>query len=354
MAKKNTNNKSKGKKAKTNKKENVPTNNNQEKKPIVKQGNVGRPPKLVLRFSSYAWQKLLWFRDKGNVNQSGHEIGGYGITLPSDPLAVIDFITIEQDVSAARVAFREDAIMQHLEDMIELNIEPRNCARVWIHTHPQGMSASPSSTDETTFATTFGGAAWAVMFILNQTGDTTTRIRWKEPPNDIEITCSLDWTLPSKSSDFEAWEKEFDAHMFKEAPYVHSNMNNYSSLYRPPHNGHGYYANKSWNQKNQSWETKGGVGQESFPFPETTKSNKSIGFNRTKYDLQYDAIEDLYHYNLAPEILLELEKMDDKTQEQALDLLKEDKEICVVEGELHYYVYEEDNTQEEKETNNDI
>ena len=44
-----------------------------------------------LRFSPYAWGKLLYLRDRGET-----EIGGFGLSAADDPLLIHDILTVKQ------------------------------------------------------------------------------------------------------------------------------------------------------------------------------------------------------------------------------------------------------------------
>ncbi len=63
-----------------------------------------------LRFSPYAWAKLLFLRDRGPT-----EIGGFGITAANDPLYVLDFQTIPQAATSATIALDDSAVADYLD-----------------------------------------------------------------------------------------------------------------------------------------------------------------------------------------------------------------------------------------------
>src|ERR1035437_2320777 len=113
-------------------------NGQQKERPAPRR--VRRPAQPVLRFTPYAWAKLLFFRDAGDT-----EIGGFGITriTGEDLLLVQDFVTVKQGDTAVTVAFDDDAVADFYEDQVDLGRRPEQFSRVWIHSHP-GASASPS------------------------------------------------------------------------------------------------------------------------------------------------------------------------------------------------------------------
>src|SRR6056297_1381885 len=143
-------------------------------KPNRSSSPVARRPQL--RFSPYAWAKLLFLRDLGPT-----EIGGFGISDHDDLLLVTDFVMVRQQCTAVTVAFDDEAVADFFDDQVNVGREPEQFARIWIHTHP-GESARPSGTYEATFRRCFGQADWAVMFILAEGGETYARFRCNVGP----------------------------------------------------------------------------------------------------------------------------------------------------------------------------
>src|SRR5436189_4496949 len=95
----------------------------------------------TLRFSPYAWAKLLFLRDRGQT-----EIGGFGIAREGDPLLIEDVALVRQLCTAVTVKFDDLAVADFFDEQIDLGRRPEQFARVWIHTHP-GDSPLPSLTD---------------------------------------------------------------------------------------------------------------------------------------------------------------------------------------------------------------
>jgi len=100
------------------------------------------PRGTTLRFSPTAWAKLLYFRD-----QSGNEVGGFGITDPDDLLFVQEFVTVKQEVTCVSVRFEDEAVGEFFDRQVDLGRKPEQFARIWLHSHP-GDSPEPSATDE--------------------------------------------------------------------------------------------------------------------------------------------------------------------------------------------------------------
>ena len=120
----------------------------------------------VLRFSAIAWMKMMHCRDSYE-----EEIAAYAVSSSEDLLEVIDVWIPRQQVSIGSFEFDSESITESIERMfIEKQIEPLRCSRIWIHTHPSGVSG-PSGTDEDTFNKIFGYFTWSVMVIFPKNCD---------------------------------------------------------------------------------------------------------------------------------------------------------------------------------------
>lgn len=158
----------------------------------------------ALRFSPYAWAKLLYLRDRGDT-----EVGGFGITRPDDLLFVEDVRLVRQWCSSVTVEFDDEAVADFFDQQVDSGRRPEEFARVWLHTHP-GNSPRPSGTDEATFERCFGTADWAVMFVLARGGATYARLRFGVGPGgQTEIPVQVDFQPPFPGSDHAAWEAEY-------------------------------------------------------------------------------------------------------------------------------------------------
>ena len=169
--------------------------------------------KPVLRYTPWAWAKLVYLRDLGNT-----EIGGFGITPADDLLLVEDVVLVPQRCSAITVVFDDDAVADYFDQQIDLGRKPEQFARVWVHSHP-GSSARPSQTDEATFRRVFGRCDWAVMAILARGGQTYARLRFSTGPGaSLAIGNRVDYRRPFAASDFDQWAAEYEACVQPEAP----------------------------------------------------------------------------------------------------------------------------------------
>lgn len=158
----------------------------------------------VLRFSPYAWAKLLYFRDKGRT-----EIGGFGITEANDLLYITDFITVKQNVTAISVSFDDNAVADYFEAQVDVGRKPEQFARIWVHSHP-GDSPEPSLTDEDTFKRVFGTCEWAIMFVLAQDDSAYARLSFNTGPKiQITLPVKIDYTKEFKGTEIEVWDKEY-------------------------------------------------------------------------------------------------------------------------------------------------
>src|SRR5688572_25265380 len=102
-----------------------------------------------LRFTPYAWAKLLYIRDLGDT-----EVSFFGLSHKDDLGLVIDVLMVPQECTYAYTEFKEEAITKFFEEMVDLGWHPEEFGRIWCHTHP-GNSAKPSQTDEDTLVREF-------------------------------------------------------------------------------------------------------------------------------------------------------------------------------------------------------
>lgn len=183
--------------------------------PIVEKPPPTKPPptwrsrlrearRPALRFTPLAWAKLLFLRDRGPT-----EVGGFGLSTSDDLLLIEDVRMVTQFCTSVTVQFADDAIADFYDAQVDRGLTPARFGRVWIHTHP-GDSAQPSFQDEETFARSFGGSDWAVMFILAQGGQTYARLRFNVGPGgEVLLPVELDFTRAFGATDTEAWDAEY-------------------------------------------------------------------------------------------------------------------------------------------------
>lgn len=165
----------------------------------------------TLRFSPFAWSKLLYLRDYGDT-----EVGGFGISPIDDLLFIEDIQLVRQVCSWAHVAFDDAAVADFFDEQVDAGRTPEQFARVWIHTHP-GSCPQPSTVDEETFTRVFGPSSWAIMFILARGGRTYTRLRFNDGPGaETEIRDEVSYAKPFAAGDQEAWEQEYLANVRRE------------------------------------------------------------------------------------------------------------------------------------------
>ena len=159
----------------------------------------------TLRFTPYAWAKLLFLRDAGET-----EVGGFGISAADDLLLVEDFCLVDQRCTIATVELADDAVANYFDAHVDEGLRPEQFGRIWIHTHP-GSSPTPSGTDETTFARAFGAADWAVMFILARGGESYARLRFGVGPGgEMLLPVAVDFQTSFPPSNEAAWEGEYE------------------------------------------------------------------------------------------------------------------------------------------------
>jgi len=172
-------------------------------------------PNPVLRFTPYAWGKLLFMR-----NRSEMEVGGFGITSRDNLLLVEDLILPKQKVSCGGVDFDDEGIRDYFNQMVDQDREPEQFGRIFIHTHP-GNSPSPSSTDEETFLQVFGRCSWAIMFILARNDDVYTRLTFTAGPGlSHKIEVEVDYQTSFSGSNSKEWTTHYQENISKKYEIV--------------------------------------------------------------------------------------------------------------------------------------
>ena len=164
-----------------------------------------RKTRQQIRFTPYAWAKLIFLRDVGQT-----EVGGFGISNKFDPLLIEDFVLIKQLCTSVFVEFDDSSVADFFEQQVDDGRRPDEFARVWIHTHP-GNCPLPSSTDEATFERCFGTADWAVMFILSRSGATYARLGFNVGPTTSKrLGVAVDYVNEFAQADHCEWLSEYD------------------------------------------------------------------------------------------------------------------------------------------------
>ena|GEM_PF-810987 len=158
-----------------------------------------------LRFTPYAWAKLVFLRDLGPT-----EVGGFGISSLDDLLLVEDVRLVKQICGPATVSFDDSAVADFFDEQVDRGTAPERFARIWIHTHP-GSSSQPSLTDERTFKRSFSGPDWALMCILARSGRSYARLAFRTGPGgELTLRVRVDYQLPFAASDHVGWTEEYE------------------------------------------------------------------------------------------------------------------------------------------------
>ncbi len=183
-----------------------------------KKGSRRRTParnRQSLRFTPYAWAKLLFLRDLGNT-----EVGMFGITSLDDLLLIESVMMVQQICTPVTVSFDDSAVADYFDDQIDEGHTPETCGRIWLHTHP-GSSPLPSGTDEETFQRAFGTPDWAVMFIVARGGATYARLRMNVGPGcNKRLAVEVDYDTEFPESDQDLWESEYEAAVTVHDPFT--------------------------------------------------------------------------------------------------------------------------------------
>jgi hypothetical protein len=214
-----------------------------QKSPIVTipKREIIKVPSAALRFSPYAWAKMLYMRDIGTT-----EVAGCIITRPNDLLAAIDFLLVKSTCSPGSFELDDDDLSNLWMDLGEAGWPIECFSRILGHTHP-GMHPDPSGEDESTFQRCWGDTSWAVMFILADGGKCYAGLQYNKPPRHRAIIpVRVDYGLDFPSCDKKAWKEEYDRCIEKKT---------YTSQTRtlgPYHNQD--HHNSRWDRWNDRWD----------------------------------------------------------------------------------------------------
>jgi len=158
----------------------------------------------TLRFTPYAYAKLLWMRDRGDT-----EVAGYCVTGTEDPLLVTDFVLIKQECTSVTFDLDPEDGVEHTERMMDQGLSPWACNNILAHTHP-GNCPNPSSVDEKNFVSAFSHPDWAIMFIIANGGETYCRLKINIGPGVTkQLGVEIDWGTPFAGTNIKSWEAEY-------------------------------------------------------------------------------------------------------------------------------------------------
>jgi|GEM_PF-3443349 len=215
-----------------------------------------------LRFTPKAWAKYVHMRD-----MTDNEVGAFGVCEDeNDPLLITELHIPKQEVTSVTVEMDDDSINEMIEDYVDEGLQPNQCGRIWLHTHPD-IGATPSGVDEKTFKEVFGEYSWAIMGILAKGGETYARLHIGPQGQagvgdldiNIDLTMEVDYTAYYFEGYKEAWDKEYKDNVKKFVqPYLGGSwlngkwVPNTKTMATPATSGVGYgigmFANKNKNQ----------------------------------------------------------------------------------------------------------
>jgi len=169
---------------------------------------------LKLTITPYAFSKIHYIAGLGDT-----EISGFGVSSIANPLRIEDFCLIKQTAGWASSDLDDDDIARYFLEQVDLGRQPIEFSRIFIHTHPAG-GTSPSGVDNETFAKSFGECDWRVMLILSRdlaqhTCSFVAAIRGMGVTVEQPIPFSVDYGLPFKGTDFDAWKTEYETYITK-------------------------------------------------------------------------------------------------------------------------------------------
>ena len=225
-----------------------------------------------LRFTPYAWAKLIYMRDKGKT-----EVAGYGITETKDPLLITNFILIKQECTSVSFDFNPEDGVEYMERMMDKGLMPWQYSNILIHTHP-GDSPNPSGTDEDNFKGAFTHPHWAIMVIVADSGKTYCRLKLNVGPGVTKkLRVSIEYNVYFSGTDIESWEEEYKSNV-TEINFLMTGIENIKQY------DHTHFSNQDdpmwWDEEKQEF----------IPLNETEQEFH----NNAKYtDLSLEELEDL-------------------------------------------------------------
>src|SRR5690606_8148449 len=80
----------------------------------------------MLRFTPYAWAKLVFLRDAGRI-----EVGGFGVSSERDLLLIEDVQLVQQRCGPTTVVFDDASVADYFDRQIDLGLQPERCGRIW-------------------------------------------------------------------------------------------------------------------------------------------------------------------------------------------------------------------------------
>lgn len=203
---------------------------------------------LRLVLSQLAHLKLQYLSHIG-----GTEVGFFGIASEHDLLFIEDLYVPKQKCTSASVDFLPEGLEDMQFYMAEKGIPASRYARVWIHTHPNGIGCTPSGTDEATFKDIFAKRPWSVMAIFSHSHGNYARIQYTQGPHvqskiDVrtrsysQLPHEIEKIIKSGEDLFGKWKKEYQDNV-EEFKYTTFGVNS---------NDSDWYS--SWSKDKKTWQ----------------------------------------------------------------------------------------------------
>lgn len=141
----------------------------------------------ILYLTTYAWEKLCYFRQLGSS-----EFVGFGLSHPSDLLVCEDFLLLPQVASTGGACFDDQGKLDYMDDMTQLGYKMDECTKLWLHKHP-GQWIDQSATDLDALERCYGNSEWVIMGIFPDKGnDSNVRLIINAGPGvNKKIDCEL-------------------------------------------------------------------------------------------------------------------------------------------------------------------
>ena len=177
-------------------------------------------------FTPYAYAKMIYMRDK-----QANEVSCMAIT-PNTLNIIEELYFPRQEVQSAYVDIDEDGLALMCDELAQKGLQPEQFMRIWIHTHPKSMGATPSGRDRQCMEESFSTPDWAIMMIFSQNGESFAELRMNKPfLMTQKLDIFVDYSSPFPASNKAEWDKEYEKNV---KPFQHK-----ATQYNAQ-NGYGY------------------------------------------------------------------------------------------------------------------
>lgn len=255
---------------------------------------------MKLKIPQHIMFKLQAWRDMGDT-----EVTGFFVTEQGSINEVIDAVIIKAECSMASVDISAESLEKMYFDMTEKGIYPAQL-QIWWHTHP-GNSASPSGTDQTTFAELGQDRARNIMYILAKGGEEFAQVSVTDLDSGLMLKSDMGIEHP-----FTKWQA-FPGYDELKKQYSESVIKPDPVIYNGYHYGNNYGYEYGYHRTRNAWEKKDTITEANQKF--INKVNKQSGLvieNENDLDKRTEIEKELF--KLTSEEFAYMEELNDMVE----------------------------------------